>query len=118
VHAFEEVVPILARAGARVIIPYTCGFGPTRFTSARVMRNGQQAARGLDIIQLAEVLGLDRPILGASARGPLRQCVGSQQIQRALRRLRVLTQGLRCGTHGANESRSIAKPAGFDGDGS
>ena len=28
VHAFDEVAPILARAGARVIAPYTRGFGP------------------------------------------------------------------------------------------
>jgi hypothetical protein len=43
---------------------------------------------------------------------------GSPQIQRALRMLRVLTQRLRRGAHGANEPRSIAKPAGCDGDGS
>ena len=52
VHAFDEVAPILARAGARVIAPYTRGFGPTRFVSDALMRNGQQAARGRDIIQL------------------------------------------------------------------
>ena len=44
VHAFDEVAPILAREGARVIAPYTRGFGPTRFVSDALMRNGQQAA--------------------------------------------------------------------------
>jgi pimeloyl-ACP methyl ester carboxylesterase len=53
VHAFDDVAPILAGAGARVIAPYTRGFGPTRFVSDDVMRSGQQAARGADIIQLA-----------------------------------------------------------------
>ena len=46
VHAYDEVASILARAGARVIVPYVRGFGPTRFLSDNVMRNGQQAARG------------------------------------------------------------------------
>ena len=45
VHSFDEVASILARAGARVITPYTRGFGPTRFVSDVVMRSGQQAAR-------------------------------------------------------------------------
>lgn len=45
VHAYDEVASILAQVGARVIAPYTRGFGPTRFVSAAVMRSGQQAAR-------------------------------------------------------------------------
>src|SRR6185369_17546273 len=64
VHAFDEVAPILADAGARVVAPYTRGFGPTRFVSDAVMHSGQQAARGRDIIELVEALGLQRPILG------------------------------------------------------
>ena len=31
VHAYDEVVPRLAQAGARVIVPHLRGFGPTRF---------------------------------------------------------------------------------------
>jgi len=77
VHAFDEVASILADAGARVFMPYTRGFGPTRFTSAAVMRNGQQAARGLDIIQFAEALGLDRPILGGFDWGGNASCVAA-----------------------------------------
>lgn len=77
VHAFDEVAPILARAGARVILPYTRGFGPTHFVSAAAMRNGQQAARGLDIIQLAEALHLDRPILAGFDWGGNASCVAA-----------------------------------------
>jgi pimeloyl-ACP methyl ester carboxylesterase len=77
VHAFDEVAPILAREGARVIVPYARGFGPTRFISAAAMRNGQQSARGLDIIQLAEVLDLDRPILGGFDWGGNASCVAT-----------------------------------------
>ena len=46
VHAFDDAAAILGRSGARVIVPYTRGFGPTRFISDDVMRSGQQAARG------------------------------------------------------------------------
>ena len=77
VHAYDEVALILARAGARVITPYTRGFGPTRFVSEDVMRSGQQAARGLDIIQLADALELERPILGGFDWGGNASCVAA-----------------------------------------
>jgi pimeloyl-ACP methyl ester carboxylesterase len=77
VHAFDEVASILARAGARVILPYTRGFGPTRFVSGDVMRSGQQAARGADIVQLADALGLERPILGGFDWGGNAYCVAA-----------------------------------------
>jgi hypothetical protein len=64
VHSYDEVASILARSGARVITPYTRGFGPTRFVSDDVMRSGQQPARGRDIVQLADALGLEYLILG------------------------------------------------------
>lgn len=76
-HAFDDVASILVRAGARVIAPYTRGFGPTRFVSDDVMRSGQQAARGADIIQLAAALGLDRPILGGFDWGGNASCVAA-----------------------------------------
>jgi pimeloyl-ACP methyl ester carboxylesterase len=76
-HAFDEVAPILARAGAKVIVPYTRGFGPTRFISADSMRNGQQAARALDIVQLAETVGLNRPILGGFDWGGNASCAAA-----------------------------------------
>jgi pimeloyl-ACP methyl ester carboxylesterase len=77
VHAFDEVAPILARAGARVIMPYTRGFGPTRFLSSAAARSGQQVARGLDIIELAEALGLNRPILGGFDWGGNASCTAA-----------------------------------------
>ncbi len=63
-HAFDEVAPILTQAGVRVIAPYTRGFGPTRFVSNNIMRNGQQAVCGFDVIELSNALGLERPIIG------------------------------------------------------
>jgi pimeloyl-ACP methyl ester carboxylesterase len=77
VHSYDEVASILARSGARVITPYTRGFGPTRFVSDDVMRSGQQAARGRDIVQLADALGLERPILGGFDWGGNASCVAA-----------------------------------------
>jgi len=77
VHAFDEVASILTQSGARVIAPYTRGFGSTRFVSPDVMRNGQQAARGLDIIQLSEALRLELPILGGFDWGGNASCVAA-----------------------------------------
>ena len=77
VHAFDAVAAILAGTGARVITPYTRGFGPTRFISATAMRSGQQAARGRDIIQLADALDLQRPILGGFDWGGNASCVAA-----------------------------------------
>ena len=34
VHAYDQAAPILAQAGARVIVPYLRGYGPTRFHPA------------------------------------------------------------------------------------
>ena len=77
VHAFDEAASILAQAGARVIAPYARGFGPTRFVSDTVMRSGQQAARGSDIVQLADALGVERPILGGFDWGGNASCVAA-----------------------------------------
>lgn len=77
IHAFDQVAPILTEAGMRVIMPYTRGFGPTRFVSPTIMRSGQQAARGLDIIQFAAALGLERPILGGFDWGGNASCVAA-----------------------------------------
>ncbi len=76
VSAVVSVLPeLLAAAGARVIRPYVRGFGPTRFRSGATMRSGQQAARALDIVQLADALALERPILGGIDWGGNASCV-------------------------------------------
>jgi len=77
IHAFDDVAAILLQSGAKVITPYTRGFGPTRFSSDKVMRSGQQAARGLDIIQFLDALKLDSPILGGFDWGANASCVAA-----------------------------------------
>lgn len=58
IHAFDEVAPILAARGFRVIVPFLRGYGPTRFISADTMRNGQPAALAMDIIALMDALNI------------------------------------------------------------
>ena len=51
-------------------------------------------------------------------RDPSRPACRLPWIHLKLRRLRLLTQGMHRGAHGANQPRSIAELAGCDGDGS
>lgn len=77
IHAYDEVAPRLADAGARVIVPYLRGFGPTRFLSRSSMRSGQQAALGKDVIDLLDALGIEKAVLAGYDWGGLASCVAS-----------------------------------------
>jgi pimeloyl-ACP methyl ester carboxylesterase len=76
-HAYDEVAPRLANAGARVIVPYLHGFGPTRFLSTASMRSGQQAALGKDVIDLLDALGIGQATLAGYDWGGLASCVAA-----------------------------------------
>jgi pimeloyl-ACP methyl ester carboxylesterase len=64
IHAFDEVAPILAARGHRVIVPFLRGYGATRFLSADTMRNGEPAALAVDAIALLDALKISQAILG------------------------------------------------------
>jgi pimeloyl-ACP methyl ester carboxylesterase len=64
IHAFEEVAPILAAKGYRVIMPYLRGYGTTRFLSVDTIRNGEQAAIAVDIIALMDALKIEKALVG------------------------------------------------------
>jgi pimeloyl-ACP methyl ester carboxylesterase len=63
IHSFVDVVPLLASAGYRVIVPYLRGYGTTSFLSSETFRNGQQAALALDVIALMDALGIERAVV-------------------------------------------------------
>src|SRR3984957_9692005 len=63
IHAYDEVAPLLAAEGARVIVPYLRGYGPTRFLAAATPRSGQQAALGRDLLDLLDALAIPRASL-------------------------------------------------------
>jgi pimeloyl-ACP methyl ester carboxylesterase len=77
VHAYGEVAPCLAEAGARVIVPYLRGYGPTRFLSAATPRSGQQGALAADLLALMDALGLQRPVLAGYDWGGRAACIVS-----------------------------------------
>jgi pimeloyl-ACP methyl ester carboxylesterase len=74
-RCYDEVVPPLAAAGCRVIVPYLRGFGPTRFLSAATPRSGQQAALGNDLKELMDALGIAGAVLAGYDWGGRAACI-------------------------------------------
>jgi len=74
-RCYDEVVPALAAAGYRVIVPYLRGFGATRFLSAATPRSGQQAALGNDLRDLMDALLIQRAVLAGYDWGGRAACV-------------------------------------------
>src|SRR5499426_1087675 len=64
IHSYVDVVPLLASAGYRVIVPYLRGYGSTRFLSSETFRNCQQSAIAVDIIALMDALKIGKAIIG------------------------------------------------------
>ena len=77
IHSYVEVIPPLADAGLRVIVPYLRGFGPTRFADPATPRSGQQGALGADVINLMDALGIPRAILAGYDWGGRGACVAA-----------------------------------------
>jgi pimeloyl-ACP methyl ester carboxylesterase len=63
INSFVDVAPILATAGFRVIVPHLRGYGTTHFLSAKTPRNGQQSALAADMINLMDVLKIEKAIV-------------------------------------------------------
>lgn len=76
-HAYDEVAPLLAADGNRVLVPWLRGYGGTRFLSPQTMRSGEQAALGDDLRQFMDALGIQRAALGGYDWGGRAACVVS-----------------------------------------
>ncbi|HVI91953.1 MAG TPA: alpha/beta fold hydrolase, partial [Dongiaceae bacterium] len=63
IHSFVDVAPLLADAGYRGIVPYLRSYGTTRFLSSDTVRNGQQGAVAVDIIDLMDALKIEKAVL-------------------------------------------------------
>jgi pimeloyl-ACP methyl ester carboxylesterase len=63
IHSYVDVVPLLASAGYRVIVPYLRGYGTTRFLSSETVRNGQPSVLAVDIIDLMDALKIQKAII-------------------------------------------------------
>lgn len=75
IHSFVDVVPVLAAAGHRVIVPYLRGYGSTRFRSDATVRNGEPAALAADVIALMDALKIPKAILGGFDWGARTACI-------------------------------------------
>ena len=64
IYSFVDATAILAAKGYRVIVPYSRGYGTTRFLSGEAMRNAQQSAVALDVIALMDALKIRTAIIG------------------------------------------------------
>jgi pimeloyl-ACP methyl ester carboxylesterase len=64
IYSFVDVTPLLASAGYHVIVPYTRGFGTTRFLSSDTLRSGQDGALAVDTIALMDALNIKKAIIG------------------------------------------------------
>ena len=72
---YDQVIPPLAAAGCRLIVPYLRGFGATRFLSAATPRSGQQAALGNDLRELMDALAIKRAVLAGYDWGGRAACI-------------------------------------------
>jgi pimeloyl-ACP methyl ester carboxylesterase len=75
VHDYDGVVPPLADAGFRMLVPWLRGFGPTRFLDAATPRSGQQAALGADLRGFMDALSIPSAILAGYDWGGRAACV-------------------------------------------
>jgi len=77
IHAYVDVVPLLAAKGCRTIVPYLRGYGPTRFRDPATLRSGEQAAIGADLIALMDALGVKRAVFAGYDWGGRAACVAA-----------------------------------------
>jgi len=74
-RAYDAVVPPLAEAGCRVIVPYLRGYGETRFLSPETLRSGQQAALAKDLLDLMDGLAIEKAALAGYDWGGRAACI-------------------------------------------
>ena len=63
IYSYVDVVPILTKAGYRVIVPYLRGFGTTRFLDPHTPRDAEPAALASDVINLMDALKIKKATL-------------------------------------------------------
>lgn len=74
-RCYDRVAPVLAAAGAEVIVPYLRGYGQTRFLEPATPRSGQQAALAADLRALIDALAVAPPIVAGFDWGGRAACL-------------------------------------------
>jgi pimeloyl-ACP methyl ester carboxylesterase len=75
IHAYDEVAPLLAEKGCRVVVPYLRGYGPTRFLAGETPRSGQQAVLAHDLLALMDALAIPSAVLAGYDWGGRAACI-------------------------------------------
>src|SRR5215472_2080662 len=74
-RCYDAMWPALVAEGHRVIVPYLRGYGPTQFVASAIMRSGQQAALGRDLLELLDALRIERAALAGYDWGGRAACI-------------------------------------------
>lgn len=74
-RGYDAMAPVLAERGYRVLVPYLRGYGPTRFINEQVMRSGQQAALGKDLLDFMDALAIPQATLAGYDWGGRAACI-------------------------------------------
>ncbi len=77
VRQYDAVRDILAGPTRRIIVPWLRGYGPTRYKTAGIVRSGQQAALGKDVIDLLDALNIPKAVLVGYDWGGRAACVAA-----------------------------------------
>ena len=77
IRSWDGVVPPLADAGYRVLVPYLRGYGTTRFLDPEAPRMAEQAAIAQDVSDFAAALGLEQVALAGFDWGNRAACITS-----------------------------------------
>lgn len=102
IHSYVDVVPVLAAAGYRVLIPYLRGYGATRFLSDTTPRNGQQAALAIDALEFLNALKIETALVAGYDWGARTACILAALWPERCRGL-VSVSGYLIGSQAANE---------------
>jgi pimeloyl-ACP methyl ester carboxylesterase len=101
---WRPVVPALADAGYRVIVPYLRGCGPTRFLDDTTMRSGQLSALGQDVIDFMNALGLERAALVGHDWGARAAAIATTELQPRHRVSHLVLMSVGYGTNDPSQS--------------
>ena len=75
VHSYDVVSERLAEQGFRCIVPFLRGYGLTTFKSPDILRSGQQAALGSDLLSLMDALDVPEAFVGGYDWGGRATCI-------------------------------------------
>jgi len=77
VECYRECIAPLIDGGARVIVPWLRGYGPTTFKTQTIPRSGEQAALAHDLLSLMDGLAIRQAVLAGFDWGGRAACIVS-----------------------------------------